>query len=129
MQTSSAELPGVLADSAQLEQVFLNICLNAVQAMAPNGGTLTVKTAARDDDVEVEISDTGPGIPLEVQPNLFKPFFTTKHGGNGLGLAISARILAEHGGQIDYRCPPSGGTTFVISLRHRAEALPRERSA
>jgi hypothetical protein len=111
-------VPHVLADAAQLEQVFLNICLNACQAMGPTGGRLTVRS--REDmggGVTVDVEDTGPGIPEHVRPNLFKPFFTTKREGNGLGLAIAARIVTEHGGHIGYRCPAGGGTVFTINLR------------
>jgi signal transduction histidine kinase len=108
-------LPRVLGDPSQLEQVFLNLCLNAVQAMAGRG-TLGIRSFARDSRVTVEVSDSGPGIPAEVRPNIFRPFFTTKTEGNGLGLAISARIVAEHGGNIGYRCPPAGGTVFTVTL-------------
>ena len=111
------EVPAVLADPSQLEQVFLNICLNACQAMDRKGGRLVVRSRLADGQVSVEVEDTGPGIPETVRPNLFKPFFTTKREGNGLGLAISARIVAEHGGHIGYRCPASGGTVFTVSLQ------------
>ncbi len=110
-------LPPVLADPGQLEQVFLNICLNACQAMDGRGGMLTVRSFASEGRVQVEIQDTGPGIPAESRSQVFKPFFTTKREGNGLGLAISARIVAEHGGTIVYRCPPSGGTIFAVALQ------------
>ena len=110
-------LPLVQADPAQLEQVFLNLCLNGVQAMESSGGTLTVRTSRQDEHVIVEIADTGAGIPAEVRPHLFKPFFTTKGNGSGLGLAISARIVAEHNGHIDYVNPSEGGTVFRIRLR------------
>jgi hypothetical protein len=121
-----AELPPVLADPNQLEQVFLNICLNACQAM--NGkGHLTVRTREADGRVSVEVADDGPGIPVDVRPHIFKPFFTTKREGNGLGLAISARIVAEHGGHIGYRCPPEGGTVFAVTLQ-RAHPVTPERS-
>jgi len=110
-------VPAVLADPSQLEQVFLNICLNACQAMDGKGGRLVVRSHLADGQVSVEVEDTGPGIPETVRPNLFKPFFTTKREGNGLGLAISARIVAEHGGHIGYRCPASGGTVFTVSLQ------------
>jgi signal transduction histidine kinase len=111
------EVPHVLADPSQLEQVFLNICLNACQAMGPAGGRLTIRSRDTDGRVTVDVEDTGPGIPDHVRPNLFKPFFTTKREGNGLGLAISARIVAEHGGNIGYRCPPGGGTIFTVALQ------------
>jgi signal transduction histidine kinase len=111
-------LPPVLADPSQLEQVFLNICLNAVQAMGGRPGSLRVSSRRGEAGlVIVEVADTGPGIPADLQEQLFKPFFTTKREGNGLGLAISARIVAEHGGHIGYRCPPEGGTIFTVTLQ------------
>jgi len=128
-----AGLPQVLADPSQLEQVFLNICLNACQAMDGKGGRLVVRSGLADGRVSVDVEDTGPGIPETVRPNLFKPFFTTKREGNGLGLAISARIVAEHGGHIGYRCPPSGGTVFTVTLQPArggsAERSPAEHAA
>jgi signal transduction histidine kinase len=121
-----AGLPPVMADPNQLEQVLLNICLNACQAM--NGsGKLSVRTFEVEDRVTIEVEDDGPGIPPEVRPHIFKPFFTTKREGNGLGLAISARIVAEHGGHIGYRCPPAGGTTFAVTLQ-RAQSHGVERA-
>jgi signal transduction histidine kinase len=117
VESDLGEIPHVLADPSQLEQVFLNICLNACQAMGPAGGRLTVRSRATEGRVVVDVEDTGPGIPENVRPNLFKPFFTTKREGNGLGLAISARIVAEHGGNIGYRCPPGGGTIFTVALQ------------
>ena len=110
------ELPPVHGDPALLEQVFINVCLNACQAMNGKGGTLTVSSFLRDGRVVVEIADSGPGIPDNVRPHIFTPFFTTRHDGNGLGLAISARIVVEHGGQIEFNCPPGGGTVFSVSL-------------
>jgi signal transduction histidine kinase len=124
-------LPRVLGDPSQLEQVLLNLCLNASQAMA-GGGTLTVRSFAEERRVTVEVQDTGPGIPDDVRPHIFKPFFTTKTEGNGLGLAISARIIAEHGGNIAYRCPPGGGTVFTITLNQAPTAstgAPAEQAA
>jgi signal transduction histidine kinase len=118
------DLPPVLADPSQLEQVFLNLCLNACQAM-DGKGKLNIRTFADEDRVAVEIADDGPGIPAEVRPHLFKPFFTTKREGNGLGLAISARIVAEHGGHIGYRCPQEGGTIFSITLQQARAAGER----
>jgi signal transduction histidine kinase len=110
-------LPAVLADAGQLEQVFLNICLNAVQAMHGDGGLLGIRSRPGEGQVIVEVSDTGPGIPADLRAQIFKPFFTTKREGNGLGLAISARIITEHGGHIGYRCPPDGGTIFSVTLK------------
>jgi signal transduction histidine kinase len=122
-------LPHVLADPFQLEQVFLNICLNACQAMSSEGGTLTVRSRAGDGNVVVEVEDTGPGIPSELRAQVFKPFFTTKREGNGLGLAISARIVAEHGGHIGYRCPPGGGTIFTVTLQQARPVRASEHAA
>jgi signal transduction histidine kinase len=118
VESSLAEaLPPVLADPSQLEQVFLNICLNAVQAMSPRAGVLRVLSRPGAAGlVIVEVADSGPGIPADLREQLFKPFFTTKREGNGLGLAISARIVAEHGGHIGYRCPAEGGTIFTVTL-------------
>lgn len=119
-------LPKVHADPSKLEQVFLNLLLNACQAMAGAAGgcrgQLEVRSLCRDGMVLVEIADAGPGISPEVRGKLFKPFFTTKPTGNGLGLAISEQIIVDHGGHIAFTCPPSGGTVFTVAL----PALPGE---
>ena len=81
----AGDLPPALADPFQLEQVFLNICLNALQAMRSSGGTLTVRSRAGEGNVVVEIEDTGPGIPADLRAQVFKPFFTTKREGNTSG--------------------------------------------
>jgi signal transduction histidine kinase len=127
-QQLGADLPTVLADPFQLEQVFLNLCLNACQAMR-DGGRLTVTSRLGEGHVIVEIADTGPGIPADLRAQVFKPFFTTKREGNGLGLAISARILAEHGGHIGFRCPPDGGTTFTVTLQQVRPGRAAEHAA
>lgn len=125
----AAGLPPVMADPSQLEQVFLNICLNACQAMHATGGKLTIRTRPGDGTVSVEVEDTGPGIPADLRAQVFKPFFTTKREGNGLGLAISARIVAEHGGHIGYRCPPEGGTVFTVTLQQARGPRASEHAA
>jgi signal transduction histidine kinase len=123
-------LPQVLADPAQLEQVFLNLCLNACQAMNGQGsGTLTLRARADEGTVAVDVCDSGPGIPPDLRNQVFKPFFTTKREGNGLGLAISARIIAEHGGHIGYRCPPEGGTVFTVTLKQARGPRATEHAA
>lgn len=106
----------VHADPSQLEQVFLNIGLNAFQALGATGGTIAVRTFARGQSVVVEIGDSGPGIPAEVRPNIFTPFFTTRANGTGLGLALSMRLVSEHGGRLEFRCPEKGGTVFSVTL-------------
>ena len=113
-------LPPLLADPAQLEQVFLNLCLNGVQAI-DGGGVLTVRSKVTETGITVEVEDTGPGIPEHIRPSVFRPFFTTKRNGSGLGLAISARIVADHGGHIDFQCPEGGGTVFFVHLRGAGE--------
>jgi PAS domain S-box-containing protein len=113
-------VPLVLADSDLLLQVFLNLLLNAIQAM-PNGGSLAVsviskRTRHRRNMVEVSISDTGQGIPQENLEKIFAPFFTTRPTGTGLGLAISQQIIREYGGLISAANRPSGGAQFRVML-------------
>jgi signal transduction histidine kinase len=115
INTSPAGDAAVLADHDQLEQVLLNLCLNAVQALGGKG-TLSISAREEGDVVAIEVADDGPGIPLAIRGEVFKPFFTTKTTGSGLGLAICARIVAEHGGRIDFECPPLGGTRFTLRL-------------
>ena len=111
----------LLADYDQLRQVFFNITMNACDAMG-HGGTLTVRSRLlpAGDEVEVEVADTGPGIPAEHLGKIFDPFFTTKEKGTGLGLSVVYGILQRHGGTIEARCPPGGGTVFVTRLPLKA---------
>jgi signal transduction histidine kinase len=118
------DLPAMLVDPAQLEQVFLNLCLNGVQAIEA-GGVLTVRSRTTETGCTIEVEDSGPGIPPEIRPSVFRPFFTTKRNGSGLGLAISARIVADHGGHIDFQCPEAGGTVFFVHLRGQSESKER----
>lgn len=105
----------VIADAFQLEQVFLNLGLNALQAMRGTG-TLSIASYDEGDEIVVAVANTGCGIEPEHRPDLFKPFFTTKTTGTGLGLTISRRIVEDHHGRIDFECPPSGGTIFTVRL-------------
>jgi len=117
------ELPSVMADANQLEQVFVNILLNAGQAM-PEGGTLTFRTCREDDLVRVDIEDTGNGIPEELLGKVFDPFFTTKEeSGTGLGLSVSYGIVENHGGSIEVHSEVGRGTCFSIRLPGCLEAL------
>jgi len=129
-------LPRVQADAEQLKQVFLNLALNAFQAM-PRGGRLSVTTrvardelafwregARRADVVEVRFRDSGPGIPEEARESIFVPFYTTKEKGTGLGLAISQRIVKAHLGTIGVRS--AEGAEFLISLPGLHEERPQE---
>lgn len=109
------EVPLVMADETQLRQVFLNLLRNAGEAM-PSGGVLAVETRVANANVEVRISDTGPGIPTDQLGRVFEPFFTTKKGGTGLGLALAQQIVHEHGGRIEVQTTLGSGTTFVVCL-------------
>ncbi len=105
-------------DHNEMKQVFINIVNNALQAM-PQGGHLHVRLDDdRGDEAAVEIADTGVGIPMENLDKIFEPFFSTKHDGDGtgLGLSISYRIVKNHGGAIEVRNNPGGGTLFRIVL-------------
>ena len=115
----ATDLRLIHANSGQIRQVFLNIILNAIQAM-PDGGELHISTARRGPEacegVEIIIRDTGKGIPKEDIENIFQPFFTTKEEGTGLGLAISYGIVKEHHGDIEVESEVGKGTTFRLSL-------------
>ena len=102
-------------DMNLLRQAFLNLVLNAIQAMG-NGGILSIESALRGDSIVVTIADTGKGISEENRKKLFSPFFTTKKIGTGLCLAITYRIIENHRGTIDVSSEPGKGTTFTVKL-------------
>jgi len=108
-------LPPVMADFGQLQQVFGNLVVNAIQAMS-DGGNLTISTSVEKDLVKVDFQDTGHGIPPENMEKLFTPFFTTKEKGTGLGLAISHGIIERHGGKIEAQSEVGKGSTFTVYL-------------
>ncbi|MGW8178913.1 MAG: ATP-binding protein, partial [bacterium] len=112
-------LPLISADSKQLEQVFLNLALNSIQAMS-KGGTLAVEASlvAEGDRVKIAFQDTGRGIPPDKIPLVFEPFYTTKEEGegSGLGLAVSHSIVEAHGGEMQVSSQPGEGTTFLLFL-------------
>jgi PAS domain S-box-containing protein len=116
--TPGAELESVLCNADQLRQVFLNLVLNAIEAM-PEGGTLTVRTTAGPTVALIEISDTGIGIPDDIRSHLFEPFFTNKPNGTGLGLSISAHIVTQHGGQLEVESAKGQGSTFRVVLPYQ----------
>jgi signal transduction histidine kinase len=101
------DLPPVALDSEQIEQVLLNLTLNALQAM-PNGGTLVFRTSQTKEPVIIEIEDTGGGIPANVIRRIFDPFFTTKDKGSGLGLSVAHKIVAQHVGNLTARNSENG---------------------
>jgi two-component system sensor histidine kinase HydH len=119
------DLPQVEVDPDLMQQVFLNLCLNAVQAM-PGGGQLTVATGVRRyrtrrSMVDVSFHDTGVGIPRDLMEKIFDPFFTTRSMGTGLGLPISVQIVRDAGGLITAKNNPGGGATLRVSLPVPAE--------
>jgi PAS domain S-box-containing protein len=107
------DLPAVKVDGDKIKQVFLNLLKNAAEAM-PNGGKITIEARATQQAIILEITDTGVGIPLDV--DAFEPFVTTKKEGTGIGLVIVRQIVTAHGGAISYRSQPGRGTTFHIDL-------------
>jgi signal transduction histidine kinase len=101
----------------QLQQVFINLSLNALDAM-PDGGTLTIRADRKRKAILVSVRDTGEGIPPAVGRRIFEPFFTTKQPGQGtgLGLAVSYGVVQKHGGAIDFQSSVGGGTLFTVEL-------------
>ncbi|MFZ0431412.1 MAG: ATP-binding protein, partial [Candidatus Acidiferrales bacterium] len=118
------ELPPVLGSMTRLQQVFLNLFMNARDAM-PGGGMLEVRTWARNGSVEVEVTDTGSGISPEHLHRIFDPFFTTKATGRGtgLGLSVSYGIIKEHAGKVDVRSTPGKGTSFRLEFPAARKAV------
>jgi two-component system NtrC family sensor kinase len=118
IEKTYGKIPQIEADPNQIEQVFMNLLINASQAME-NDGRLSIETGldARSNQIIVRISDTGSGIPPENLDKVFDPFFTTKgHRGTGLGLSVSYGIIENHGGDIEVQSAPGEGTTFTITL-------------
>jgi signal transduction histidine kinase len=112
------EVPEIRADADKLQQLFLNLFLNAADSM-PEGGTLIVSLRAADPDgVEVRIRDTGNGMPPQKVERIFDPFFTTKPAGegHGLGLVVAKGIVLDHDGEIEVTSTPGEGTEFRIQL-------------
>jgi signal transduction histidine kinase len=106
----------VQGDRSQLKQLFLNVFLNAVQAM-PGGGELAVEASTKNGrKAFIVVADTGEGIPEENLDRIFDPFFTTKKGGTGLGLSICYNIAKSHGGDIEVKSRPGQGTTILVHL-------------
>ncbi len=110
-------LPEVLADSNQLQQAFINLLVNAIEA-TPSGGSIEVATFCDPGlrEIRIVISDSGCGMPKDVLEKIFDPFYTTKPSGTGLGLAITHGIIEQHGGRIDVDSSPDQGTTFMVIL-------------
>jgi signal transduction histidine kinase len=119
-------LPEVVADAELLRQAFLNLCVNAVQAMqAQGGGRLSVRARRDGDGVAVEFQDSGPGMDAETAARVFEPFFTTKANGTGLGLAIVRQAAEAHGGAVEVESVQGRGATFRVRLPAPAEGAAR----
>jgi PAS domain S-box-containing protein len=111
-----AELPKIMVDRVQLQQVFMNLMLNAIEAMVDCGGDLTVKSELQDGQLQFSVSDTGVGLPTEKMDQIFSAFFTTKPQGSGMGLAISRSIVESHGGQLWASANEGRGASFHFTL-------------
>ena len=118
----ATDLPPLAADAHQLQQVFVNLLTNARHAMRKVSGPKRISIMSRFDRghgrIQVEVTDSGPGIPADIQGKVFEPFFTTKPAGEGtgLGLSLCRNLIEQHGGTLTLKSPSSGGATFVIEL-------------
>ena len=116
------------ADPTQMEQVFLNLLVNAGHAMENSPGSITISTWCREGDVFVQVADSGCGIPAEIRQRIFEPFFTTKEvgKGTGLGLSISYDIIGKHGGEITVESETGLGSSFTVRLPVAGISQPAE---
>ena len=116
--TFDANLPKIKVIPQDIGRVLLNIINNGFQAIEDNQGTLSVSTNNLDNQIEISISDNGPGIPEDIKDKIFQPFFTTKPTGEGtgLGLSLSYDIVKAHGGEIKVESKSGEGTTFSLTL-------------
>jgi signal transduction histidine kinase/ligand-binding sensor domain-containing protein len=114
----AGDLPKIMADRVQLQQVFMNLMLNGIDAMKgmPGGGELTIRSEICDDQLLISVSDTGVGFAPEQAEQIFNAFFTTKANGTGMGLPISRSIVESHGGRLSATCAPGCGATFQFTL-------------
>jgi len=120
----AGDLPKITADRVQLQQVLMNLMLNAIEAMKETGGVLTVKSQLEEDGrVMISVSDTGVGLPAEKSHQIFNAFFTTKPQGSGMGLAISRSIIESHGGRLWATANSGRGATFHFTLPTAAEEM------
>ena len=110
-----SNLPKIIADGSQIQQVLLNLILNSSDAMT-DGGEIQVRARAVKGGIEILIRDSGPGIPDEWQPNIFDPFFSTKDGGTGLGLTVSYNIVTAQGGALELVSNNGPGACFRVYL-------------
>jgi two-component system sensor histidine kinase AtoS len=123
-----SDLYEIMADPMQLQQVFLNLMFNAIEAM-PQGGALAVKTLLDDADnmLRIAISDSGKGMEPLILNQIFQPFFTTKRKGSGLGLSICQRLVDQHGGKISAESAPGKGTVFTLLIPIRKVTAEKQK--
>jgi signal transduction histidine kinase len=112
----STELPRIMVDRVQLQQVFMNLVLNAIEAMKDSGGELTVQSQLQNGQLRFSVSDTGTGLAKETMGQIFSAFYTTKPQGSGMGLAISRSIVESHGGRLWVTANEGRGATFYFTL-------------
>jgi len=112
----TTDLPKIMADRVQLQQVFMNLMLNAIEAMKDSGGQLTVKSELQDGQLQFSVTDTGVGLPPEKVDQIFSAFYTTKPQGSGMGLAISRSIVESHGGRLWATANDGRGATFHFTV-------------
>jgi signal transduction histidine kinase len=120
----AAELPKITADRVQLQQVFMNLMLNAIEAMKDTGGKLAVMSQLQDGQLLFSVSDTGPGLSSGSIDQIFSAFFTTKPQGSGMGLAISRSIVDSHGGRLWATVNDGHGATFHFTLPTQVTESP-----
>jgi PAS domain S-box-containing protein len=114
LRAANGTLPMVPLDVEKFKQAMLNLVVNALEAM-PSGGTMTLSASAREGELRVEVADTGPGISPEIQSEVFKPYFSTKSSGTGIGLALTEKLVGQHGGRITFQTG-TRGTVFRIAV-------------
>ena len=126
IQDLDADLPIIQGNANQLQQVLMNLMINAQQAMGGKAGEVRVSAHRDEDQIEIRVSDNGPGIPAEIQQRLFEPFFTTKPAGEGtgLGLSVSFGIVKDHSGEISVDSEVGRGTDFIIRIPIPTEEGP-----
>ncbi|MDA0873814.1 MAG: ATP-binding protein [Bacteroidetes bacterium] len=122
----AGRLPDIQGSRAELRDVFVNLILNAIHAM-PEGGRITVSTGVDEEGIRIDVSDTGTGMPEDVARRVFEPLFTTKGSeGNGMGLAVAAGTMREHGGSISVQSAPGEGTRFILRFPTPRDTKPTE---
>jgi signal transduction histidine kinase len=112
----AAQLPKTMVDRVQMQQVFMNLMLNGIEAMKDSGGELTVRSQLRDSELLFSVSDTGVGLPTDKRDQIFSAFFTTKTQGSGMGLSICRSIVESHGGRLWANGDGGRGATFHFTL-------------